>query len=76
MDSEVMRDGRLMDIVDPAWARDRLPDEDVAVPPMELPEFEPDNGNTNETLKEQEQKWVDLALGTLQEQTTAGTTNG
>lgn len=67
-----MRDGRLMDIVDQAWAKDKLPDEDVSVPQMELPELEPDNGNTNETLREQEQKWVDLALSSLQEQSTIG----
>ena len=72
MDSKVQRDGRQMDIVDLAWAKDKLPDEDVAVPQMELPELEPDNGHTNETLKEQEQKWVDLALGSLQEQTGGG----
>ena len=44
MDSEVQRDGRLMDIVDQAWREDELPNEDVAVPQMELPELEPDNG--------------------------------
>ena len=73
MDSEVMRDGRLMDIVDQKWREDKLPNEDVAVPQMELPELEPDNGHNNETLKEQEQKWTDLALGTLHEQPSSTT---
>lgn len=63
-----MRDGRLMAIVDAAWVRSRLPDEDIAVPLMELPEVEPDNGNNTETLTEQEQRWTDLALGVVQEQ--------
>jgi len=71
MDSHVIRRGRLMDIVDKDWREDRLPNEDIAVPQMELPELEPENGNTHETLKEQEQKWTDLGLATLQEQPNA-----
>ena len=65
MDSEVERDGHLMDIVDRAWAEDKLPKEDVPVPQLELPELEPDNGNTTETITEQQQRWTDLALGNL-----------
>ena len=65
MDSEYRGDGQLLDVVDKAWIDDKLPMEDVAVPLMELPEAEPDNGQTNETLSEQEQKWTDLALDTL-----------
>ena len=68
MDSEVVRSGRLMDIVDQEWQDDRLPNEDVVVPQMELPELEPENGNTQETLREQEQKWTDLGLSQIQEQ--------
>ncbi len=71
MDSEVLREGRMMDIVDREWREDRLPHEDIDVPLMELPELEPDNGNTTETLKEQEQKWTDLALSTIQDQNAA-----
>ena len=67
MDSQVMRDGRLMTIVDSGWAKTKLPDEDVAVPQMELPELEPENGNSIETLNEQEQRWTDLALSLVQE---------
>ena len=63
-----MQDGRLMDIIDSWWREDKLPKEDVAVPQLELPELEPDNGHSNETLREQEQKWLDLALDTLHEQ--------
>nr|XP_022319986.1 anaphase-promoting complex subunit 13-like isoform X1 [Crassostrea virginica] len=68
MDSQVARDGRLMELVDEKWRDDKLPMEEVAVPQMELPEIEPDNGPTNETLKEQEQKWSDLALSALHDQ--------
>ena len=71
MDSQVLRRARLMDIVDQDWLDDRLPDEDVVVPQVELPELEPENGNTQETLKEQEQKWTDLALGQLLDQSSA-----
>ncbi|XP_048254267.1 anaphase-promoting complex subunit 13-like [Haliotis cracherodii] len=68
MDSEVQRDGRLMDIIDEKWREDRLPMEDIMVPQLELPEIEPDNGPTTETLREQEQKWSDLALSVLHDQ--------
>lgn len=57
-----------MDLIDEKWREDKLPEEDIAVPQMELPEIEPENGPTTETLKEQEQKWTDLALSTLHDQ--------
>ena len=60
MDSELTREGRLMDLVDEAWKNDQLPCDDIAVPQMELPELEADNGNSTETLHEQEQKWLDM----------------
>lgn len=65
MDSEVTRDGRLMELIDDKWRQDKLPYADVAIPESELPDAEPDNGPNPETLKEQEQKWTDLALPTL-----------
>ncbi|CAH1262177.1 anaphase-promoting complex subunit 13-like [Branchiostoma lanceolatum] len=69
MDSEVQRDGRLLDIVDQDWRDDQLPMDDIDVPQMELPdpEQEQDNGGPTESLKEQEQKWTDLALQLLHE---------
>ena len=67
MDSIVQRDGHLIDIVERAWREDKLPFEDIAVPHSELPELEQDNGNTHETVGEQEQKWTDQALHGLQE---------
>lgn len=65
MDSKVARNGRLIDIVDSAWREEKLPDEPIAVPASELPDPEPDNGNPQETLREQEQKWTDLALNKI-----------
>lgn len=62
------RDGRLMDLIDAEWREDKLPEEDIAVPQMELPEIEQENGPSTETLKEQEQKWTDLALTALHDQ--------
>lgn len=75
MDSEYVRDGRLMEIIDEKWREDELPMEEIAVPQMELPEQEQDNGPSNETLNEQEQKWTDLALSTLHEQPPSTTNN-
>lgn len=67
MDSQVRREGRLILMVDKAWRDDvlYLPHEEIAVPFMELPDPEPDNGNPLETLKEQELKWTDLALSRI-----------
>uniref|UniRef100_A0A672SR49 Anaphase-promoting complex subunit 13 n=1 Tax=Sinocyclocheilus grahami TaxID=75366 RepID=A0A672SR49_SINGR len=52
MDSEVQRDGRVLD----------LTDDDATIPLSELPEAEQDNGGSTESVKEQEMKWSDLAL--------------
>lgn len=75
MDSDVIRDGIMIDVVDSKWREDKLPDEDIAVPLMELPDPEPDNSNVNETLREQEQKWTDLALNRVNDQPTSTMTN-
>ena len=50
MDSIVRRDGRLVLMIDKEWREDiiNLPHEDIEVPVMELPDPEPDNGNTND----------------------------
>ncbi|XP_054153604.1 anaphase-promoting complex subunit 13-like [Oppia nitens] len=67
MDSQLQRDGRLLQLVDKQWREDmkQLPSEDIAVPVMQLPDPEPDNGNPNETLKDLELKWTDLALNRI-----------
>ncbi|MEQ2226406.1 hypothetical protein ILYODFUR_027150 [Ilyodon furcidens] len=69
MDSEIQRDGRVLDLTDDAWREDRLPYEDVSIPLSELPEAEQDNGGSTESVKEQEMKWTDLALQSLHENT-------
>ncbi|KAK3914795.1 Anaphase-promoting complex subunit 13 [Frankliniella fusca] len=66
-DSEVAT-GHLLDIVEKSWREDKLPEEDIAVPIAELPDPESDSGETTLTLREQEQKWKDLALEKLNDQ--------
>uniref|UniRef100_A0A182QYI4 1-phosphatidylinositol-3-phosphate 5-kinase n=1 Tax=Anopheles farauti TaxID=69004 RepID=A0A182QYI4_9DIPT len=65
MDSEPPSDGRLVDIVDSEWIADKLPFDHIQVPCDKLPDPEADNGDSHLTLREQEQKWSDLALTTL-----------
>ncbi|XP_038066249.1 anaphase-promoting complex subunit 13-like [Patiria miniata] len=73
MDSEFLPDGRLLDIVDEAWRKEKLPHDDIAVPQHELPDVFADDGMSAETIKEQEQKWTDMALQNLQD--SQGTTH-
>ena len=47
-DSEVQRDGRLLDLTDDAWQEDKLSCEDAAMPLNELPAPEEDDGGTTE----------------------------
>ena len=64
----------LIDIIDPAWKKDKLPFEDIVVPHRELPDPEPDsNGPSTETLAEQELKWSDLALQSLNQHINSST---
>ncbi|KAI8798946.1 Anaphase-promoting complex subunit 13 [Biomphalaria glabrata] len=65
MDSSYQRDGYLMDMIDEKWRSDELPMEDIRVPIAARPEPEQDNGPSAESLQEQEQKWLDLALSSL-----------
>ena len=85
MDSVLLRDGRLMDLVDGAWARDTLPSEDISVPAHALPELEGEGGGAAngtggggaaETLQEQEDRWTDLALPSLLQQSSGGGGSG
>uniref|UniRef100_A0A182P8S8 1-phosphatidylinositol-3-phosphate 5-kinase n=1 Tax=Anopheles epiroticus TaxID=199890 RepID=A0A182P8S8_9DIPT len=57
--------GRLVDLVDSEWIADELPYDHIQVPCDKLPDPEADNGDSHLTLKEQEQKWTDLALSSL-----------
>ncbi|CAB4057214.1 APC13 [Lepeophtheirus salmonis] len=62
MDSQVQVDGRLLDIIDDNWRKEKLPEDDILVPLGELPDPESDNGNSSESVREQENKWTDLNL--------------
>lgn len=65
MDSQVQLDGRLLALVDSEWRMDRLPNDDIAVPVLELPDPEPDATTPNQTLRQQENRWTDLMLSNL-----------
>ena len=75
MDSQVQADGRQQDIVDDEWRKDKLPEDDIAVPLGELPDPEADNGSGGsgsgchggESLREQENKWTELGLNNITE---------
>jgi hypothetical protein len=45
--------------------QDKLPDDDISVPLCELPDPDADNGTTGESVRQQENKWNDLALNEL-----------
>ena len=44
MDSEFLPDGRLLDIVDDAWRKEKLPHDDIAVPQVRPPKKCPVSG--------------------------------
>ena len=45
--------------------QDKLPDDDISVPLCELPDPDADNGASGESVRQQENKWNDLALNDL-----------
>lgn len=45
--------------------QDKLPDDDISVPVSELPDPDADNGANGESVRQQENKWNDLALNDL-----------
>jgi Apc13p protein len=45
--------------------QDKLPDDDISVPLSELPDPDADNGANGESVRQQENKWTDLALNDL-----------
>ncbi|XP_063919239.1 anaphase-promoting complex subunit 13 [Zophobas morio] len=67
MDSSVSVDGYFVDLIDDKWRSDKLPQDDITVPIYELADPEADSGDIHLTLKEQEQKWTDIALSALSE---------
>lgn len=58
-------DGFLIDIIDNDWRLDELPFDQITLPVEKLPDPESDTADSHLTLKEQEQKWSDLALSTI-----------
>ncbi|XP_018007957.1 anaphase-promoting complex subunit 13 [Hyalella azteca] len=66
LDSHVLVDGLLLEVIDCDWAKDVLPFEDILVPLQELPDPEPDSATANLTLRQLESRWSDLLLGELQ----------
>lgn len=62
-------DGGLMDIIDNdrAWRTDQLPFDEINLPLDELPDPEADTDQIS--LKEQEEKWLDLALSSFPTET-------
>ena len=66
MDSQVQVEGRLLDVVTDDWRKEKLPQDEITVPISELPDPEADNGQTD-SLRQQESKWTDLALGSIQD---------
>jgi len=67
MDSQVQIEGRFLDIISDSWRRDKLPLDDIMIPVAELPDPEADNGQTGDSLRQQENKWTDLALQSIQD---------
>ncbi|XP_055916619.1 anaphase-promoting complex subunit 13 [Eupeodes corollae] len=65
MDSQAPIEGYLLDIVDNKWREETLPFDQILVPTDKLPDPEADGTDSHLTLSEQEQRWTDLALGTL-----------
>ena len=75
MDSQVLVDGLLVEVVDVEWSIDKLPDEDIAIPVLELPDPEPDASTPNLTLRQQENRWPDLMLANLSETNSLNTSS-
>ena len=69
MDSVISFDGKLIELIDEVWQKDKLPFEDIPVPQSELPdpEIEYNSGSAQLSIKEQDNKWTDLLLSTLSE---------
>ena len=75
MDSQVLVEGTLLEVVDSGWRTDTLPNEDIAIPVLELPDPEPDASTPNLTLRQQENRWPDLMLGNLSETSALNTSS-
>lgn len=67
-DSFYVLDSHLVEVVDKEWAKDSLPADDIAIPQIELPDPDPEDGNAETSLKAIEKKWADLALQRISNQ--------
>ncbi len=61
------RPGRSVSLVDEEWQKDSLPFDDISVPADQMPDPDSESGpppttRTQETAKDSEKKWTDLAL--------------
>lgn len=65
MDNEFLMEASLVEVVDKEWVKDSLPTDDIAVSAIELPDPDPDDLNTENSLKAVEKKWADLALNRI-----------
>lgn len=63
MDSQLCGDGRLRNLIDKEWRKDKLPVDEIPVLIRELPYLVNENNETHLSLKELEKKWNNLALG-------------
>ncbi|XP_045687319.1 anaphase-promoting complex subunit 13-like [Phyllostomus hastatus] len=63
--SEVQRDGRVLDLIDDTCREDKLPHEDGAILLHELPEPEQGSGGTTGAVKERGTPWTNSALQSL-----------
>ena len=64
MDSQYMRDGFKVDIIDKDWILDKIPNANVNVPIEELPDTELNDLNAHhaQTVREMEMKWSENGL--------------
>ena len=68
MDNEFLMEARLVEVVDKEWAKDSLPTDDIAVSAIELPDPDPDDLNTENSLNAVEKKWADVAINRITNQ--------
>lgn len=68
MDNGFLIEASLVEIIDKEWAKDSLPSDDIAVSAIELPDPDPDDLNSENSLKAVEKKWADLALNRIANQ--------
>jgi hypothetical protein len=65
MDNEFLMEASLVEVVDKEWAKDSLPTDDIAVSAIELPDPDPDDLNTENSLKAVEKKWADIGINRI-----------